>query len=285
MIRFLFAALTITAAWAGDLAKANEYLRQVLETSDIPARIDLLQKSLKEQPSFAGHYNLGKALRDRSENNEAISEFRRALEFTTRAAKTDRAHAYFQIGSTMVQSGNAAEGLAYMQYSLALDKHPAVEQAILRAQMQLAGAIQPAAALSRAFVAASRDLVLDDSTAGAAPVRVSLWIQFEFDRADLNQRGIQQARELVNALNATSLPGYRFRVVGHTDLIGTAEYNKVLSLKRAQTVSAYLATEAHIARERLLPEGHGMDEPLITSGDQVQQAVNRRVDIVLVRQN
>ena len=273
-------ALCLTAR-AGDLQKANDYLKQALQATDNARRIELLHKSLAEQPSFAGHYQLGKALRDSGQFPGAVQEFRSALDLTGPSEKLDRAHALFQIGATMAQQGNGAEGLTYMQYSLALEKHPAVEQAILRLQSQLAGTIQPAAQLERAFVAASRDLVLDDA-AGSAATKVPIWIQFEFDKADLTPQGIAQTIELGRAISSAALGRYRFRVVGHTDLFGAPEYNLALSRRRAQTVTSYLAAQFHISPDRLLPEGHGMDEPLVSKGPREEQAVNRRVEVIEV---
>ncbi len=146
--RSLFIAmwLCLTVA-ASDIQKANEYLQQALQATDNGTRIQLLRQSLLEQPSFAGHYQLGKAYRDANRFPEAIQEFRLSLELTTPSQKQDRAHAYFQIGSTLAQQGRGSEALAYMQYSADLERHPAVEQAILRLEVQLAGTVQPAAQL------------------------------------------------------------------------------------------------------------------------------------------
>jgi outer membrane protein OmpA-like peptidoglycan-associated protein len=271
----------LLTARAGDLQKANEYLKQALEATDNAQRIQLLHKSIAEQASFAGHYQLGKALRDNGQLLEAIQEFRSAMQLTGPSEKVDRAHALFQIGSTMAQQGNGAEGLTYMQYSLALEKHPAVEQAILRLESQLAGSIQPAAQLERALVAASRDLVLDDDS-GSSATKIPIWIQFEFDKADLTPQGVAQTAELGRAIASGALTQYRFRVVGHTDLIGTPEYNLALSRRRAQAVASYLAAQLHIAPDRLIPEGRGMDEPLVAKGSREEQAVNRRVEVIVV---
>jgi outer membrane protein OmpA-like peptidoglycan-associated protein len=271
------------AAYAGDLQKANEYLQQALTAPDNASRIELLRKSLQEQSSFAAHYHLGKALRDGGQPGEAIQEFRRAMELTSPADKMDRAHALFQVGATMAQQGNGAEALTYMQYSLGLEKHPAVEQAILRLETLLSGSVQSAAQLERAFVASSRDLVLGDRAgANYGAGKIPVWIQFEFDRADLARQGKAQADELGRALASQNLGEYRFRLIGHTDLIGTAEYNRTLSQRRAEAVAAYISAQFHFAPERLMAEGHGMNEPLVSKGSRDEQAINRRVEVIVV---
>jgi outer membrane protein OmpA-like peptidoglycan-associated protein len=277
-------ALGLCLLYAGDIQKANQYLQQALQAPDNPTRIQLLRKSIQEQPSFAAHYQLGKALRDGGQLREAIQEFRKAMELTAASEKLDRAHALFQIGATMAQQGNATEALTYMQYSLGLEKHPAVEQAILRLETQLSTMVQSAAQLERAFVATSKDLVLEDTPGGNSSAgKVPVWIQFEFDRADLAPQGMKQAAELGRAVAAQPLADCKFRLIGHTDLIGAPEYNLALSRRRAETVAKFLAAEFHIDASRLVAEGRGMDEPLVTEGSRDQQAINRRVEVVVVK--
>ncbi len=278
-----FAAVFLCCAIVvgGDLEKANRYLREALEASDNAQRITLLRQSLREQVSFTGHYQLGKALRDAGRHPEAISEFRAALELTTPDEKQARAHALFQIGNTLVVQGNGAEALRYMRLSLEIEKHPAVEQAILRLQKQLAGSIQPAATLARALTLASKDLVLEDMPDSFTQPGVPVWIHFAFRSAELNAEGMEQARQLGQAIASADLQGQTIRVVGHTDLFGEAEYNLDLSRRRAQTVASYLVARFSIPRSRVVTEGRGMQEPIVTTGSQDEQAVNRRVEIVL----
>jgi outer membrane protein OmpA-like peptidoglycan-associated protein len=273
--------IAIAAAFpvaAGDMQKANQFLQQALDANDITVRIQLLRKSIGEQSSFAGHYQLGKALRDTRQLNDAVREFRAALDLTSAPDKIDRAHALYQIGATYALEGNGAEALAYMNYSLSLETHPAVEQAILKLESSLASTVQPAAQLERALLAASRDLVLDDSEGGGS--KVPVWIEFEFDRADLTSQGIAQAQELARALGSAALAAYRFRVIGHTDLIGPADYNLALSQRRAKAVTEFLSSRFHIPADRLIAEGHGMAEPLVANGSREQQGLNRRVEVL-----
>lgn len=69
-------------------------------------------------------------------------------------------------------------------------------------------------------------------------------------------------------------------VVGHTDTSGTADYNQGLSERRAQAVGSFLASQG-VPGSRLREEGRGEREPLIRTGDNVKEARNRRVDIVI----
>jgi outer membrane protein OmpA-like peptidoglycan-associated protein len=67
-------------------------------------------------------------------------------------------------------------------------------------------------------------------------------------------------------------------VIGHTDRVGTIEYNDKLSLARARTVRAALVA-AGISGERIQEAGRGEREPLVATADEVAEPKNRRVEI------
>jgi outer membrane protein OmpA-like peptidoglycan-associated protein len=69
-------------------------------------------------------------------------------------------------------------------------------------------------------------------------------------------------------------------VVGHTDTSGTAEFNQGLSERRAAAVGTFLASQG-VPGTRLREEGRGEREPIVRTGDNVKEARNRRVDIVI----
>ncbi|MEI4487687.1 OmpA family protein [Frigidibacter sp. MR17.14] len=69
-------------------------------------------------------------------------------------------------------------------------------------------------------------------------------------------------------------PELRFRVYGHTDLVGSAGYNRALGLRRAQAVVAYLSTRG-ISRSRLeAVVSYGETQPLVLT--EAPNAQNRR---------
>lgn len=67
-------------------------------------------------------------------------------------------------------------------------------------------------------------------------------------------------------------------VVGHTDRVGTQEFNDALSLKRAEAMRQVLV-EAGIPPERIVTAGRGEREPLVKTADEVDEPKNRRVEI------
>jgi outer membrane protein OmpA-like peptidoglycan-associated protein len=81
---------------------------------------------------------------------------------------------------------------------------------------------------------------------------------------------------LQSALASASLGKDRFMVAGHTDAKGSAQYNKQLSLKRAEAVKHFLVTKG-IDAGRLDTVGYGSEHLL--APDRPEDPSNRRVEI------
>ena len=107
--------------------------------------------------------------------------------------------------------------------------------------------------------------------------KISLAVEFEFNSAELTPAGIAAITELGIAFKSRSLIAQRFRIEGHTDSVGNPAYNMKLSLKRAESVCAYLKTHG-IASSRMEPVGKGSSEPLDPRKPDAPQ--NRRVNII-----
>jgi outer membrane protein OmpA-like peptidoglycan-associated protein len=69
-------------------------------------------------------------------------------------------------------------------------------------------------------------------------------------------------------------------VIGHTDAVGSDEHNDRLSLQRAERIRAQLIALG-VAPERVQAAGRGKRELLVPTADQVAEARNRRVEIVV----
>ncbi|SLN32322.1 Outer membrane protein P6 precursor [Aquimixticola soesokkakensis] len=84
------------------------------------------------------------------------------------------------------------------------------------------------------------------------------------------------ARSILDAQAAyiTQYPEVRFRVYGHTDLVGSEGYNKVLGRRRAEAVVAYLATRG-VNRARLEAlVSYGETQPVVATPE--ENMANRR---------
>jgi outer membrane protein OmpA-like peptidoglycan-associated protein len=107
---------------------------------------------------------------------------------------------------------------------------------------------------------------------------VDLMIQFEFDSAKLLPESKPLLDNLAKAINSDPLRGYAFVVEGHTDAVGTTQYNLKLSDQRASTVLNYLSSKG-VSKERLKAIGKGSNELL--QPDKPDASENRRVKITL----
>lgn len=72
----------------------------------------------------------------------------------------------------------------------------------------------------------------------------------------------------------------KLKVVGHTDNIGTAEYNNDLSMRRAQSVVQALVATYSVDASRLTPFGAGFTQPVASNDTEDGRAKNRRVELV-----
>lgn len=75
-------------------------------------------------------------------------------------------------------------------------------------------------------------------------------------------------------------PGTAITVEGHTDSLGREILNQTLSIRRADSVVAYLASRG-VALARLSAAGRGETQPLADNATEAGRARNRRVDILI----
>jgi peptidoglycan-associated lipoprotein len=86
-------------------------------------------------------------------------------------------------------------------------------------------------------------------------------INFEFDSAELTDEARAVLQKQANFIK--QFPEVRFKVFGHTDLVGSAGYNQRLGLRRAQAAVAYL-TSLGISKSRLeAVVSFGKTQPII----------------------
>ncbi len=103
-------------------------------------------------------------------------------------------------------------------------------------------------------------------------------IQFEYDSARFTPLARKQVDELGKALLQPALLPFVFSLQGHTDSIGSAAYNRDLSLRRALAVKRRLVDGMGVTGERLIEVGFGEGYPI--TGILPDDQRNRRVEIV-----
>ncbi len=105
-------------------------------------------------------------------------------------------------------------------------------------------------------------------------------VNFGFDKFNLTSKAKQALDEL-----GADLPNAKHYIVvvdGNTDSVGSADYNYVLSKRRADSVITYLVTKYQIPAHKIYLIGLGKDKPVAANSNTAGRAKNRRVDVRLM---
>ena len=107
-------------------------------------------------------------------------------------------------------------------------------------------------------------------------VTVKNEVLFDFNSSALRSASRDSLREMAKVFE--NYPNTTLYVEGHTDSIGTAAYNKRLSLRRADAVANYLE-QVGVQGGRINTYGFGEAEPRATNSTAAGRQLNRRVEI------
>jgi OmpA-OmpF porin, OOP family len=111
-------------------------------------------------------------------------------------------------------------------------------------------------------------------------LRLPADVVFDFDSSQLRPEAIPLLQQAVDLIKKYAIA--RIRVDGHTDTIGTDEYNQTLSETRAKVVEEWLRQNPDTNRYEYESHGYGKTRPLVNpQGSADEQQRNRRVEIVI----
>ena len=105
-------------------------------------------------------------------------------------------------------------------------------------------------------------------------------VNFDFDSYILLKSSENELNSFYQFLNDNSQ--LRFSINGHTDYMGTDEYNQELSIIRAKSVYNWLINKG-IQSSQLEYQGFGKKQPLVNSTDYKSMAINRRVEVQMLK--
>lgn len=101
-------------------------------------------------------------------------------------------------------------------------------------------------------------------------------LYFDFNKATFKQTSYAELNKLERMLQQNA--AMKIEIAGHTDIVGTKTYNKLLSQKRAEAVKDYL-TKKGIDARRITAVGYGATRPLASNDDEEEgRELNRRVE-------
>ena len=125
---------------------------------------------------------------------------------------------------------------------------------------------------------ARHDLEIQRLADESLKIDVPSEVSFDFGKADLNPAFIptlDKMAELLVRYDRTVV-----QVIGHTDNIGSAEYNQRLSEQRAQSVVDHLVARG-VHSHRLSAAGRGFSEPRASNDTEAGRQLNRRVELLI----
>ena len=111
---------------------------------------------------------------------------------------------------------------------------------------------------------------------------ISMEVNFEFNSATLTQQAIEQLTPIGQALQSNELSDFAFVLEGHTDAVGSEEYNLTLSEQRALSVGNFMHQHFGVDASKLQLIGQG--ESVLLDPGNPTSAVNRRVAITTITQ-
>lgn len=104
-------------------------------------------------------------------------------------------------------------------------------------------------------------------------------IFFDFDKWEIKPESYPVIDEIVDQM--LSRPKLRLEIQGHTDNVGTIDYNQTLSEKRAKAVFDALVQRG-VDAKRLRWRGFGMSQPIAPNDTEEGRAKNRRTQFVIL---
>jgi outer membrane protein OmpA-like peptidoglycan-associated protein len=116
-------------------------------------------------------------------------------------------------------------------------------------------------------------------TLAALPAQATSYLVYFVEGTDELNPDAKGAIDRV-AADVAARPSPEIAVIGHTDFIGTDQYNDTLSLQRALRVRDLLV-ERGIPAGIIQAAGRGKREPLIQAPSTVAEPRNRRVEIIV----
>lgn len=104
-------------------------------------------------------------------------------------------------------------------------------------------------------------------------------INFEFGKSTIMPQSYSYLDRLAVTLIRTNA---RIMVKGHTDNVGSEEFNLTLSKERAMAVVDYLVKKG-VSRAKLSYDYYGMSRPLVPNDTEEGRSMNRRVEFEILR--
>jgi len=201
-----------------------------------------------------GCYNMEKGPKDRQGGvnkpafwyyHKPLPEAARALNEARRAGKDRECPAEF----------NAAKDMVDKAYAIYMACH--TEEAIAMAQ----------------------EAIIKIKALCPAGERAIINIEFDTNKADIKSKYYAEIKKFADVMKQH--PAWNIVIEGHTDNIGEAKNNQMLSQRRANSVRDYMIKTFGIEASRIKAEGYGSSKPIASNETKAGRQKNRRVEAVI----
>jgi len=118
-----------------------------------------------------------------------------------------------------------------------------------------------------------------EPTPGRYKYCITLHIEFDIDKADIRPEYHDEVAKVGDFMK--KYPTTTTVIEGHTDNVGTAEYNMGLSQRRAESVVNYLVEKFGIENSRLSAKGYGLTRPVADNSTNEGKQLNRRIEAII----
>lgn len=274
--------------------RADELFQKTQSLANNAVEKPILEKAVALCPEHAAAWNnLGLVYEQEGQFDKAEQAYRQALEYRPDLAAPlaglgdiAMAQGRFQVAiqwyerfltylSAELQKGDPQGLAAYEE-----EYRQKYEQAKLRWQIHEGSMTEvvPKTTLTRGLRSIRVKQKVSNPT---GPERLSLFINFDFDSAALKPQGRAQLVEVARTMLSAELQADPFLIEGHSDTIGSDDYNFELSRQRAEKVRFFLISQG-VGFKRLTTKSYGESRPIVPAGGKQEQAINRRVEFVRI---
>ena len=104
-------------------------------------------------------------------------------------------------------------------------------------------------------------------------------VLFDFDKSVIKPEGKSKLDDIANKVKGVNLEVVI--AIGHADSVGSDAYNQRLSVRRSESVKAYMVSKG-IEANRVYTEGKGEKQPVANNKTSDGRAKNRRVEIEVI---
>ncbi len=268
------------------LAQAETAYRQKNKAAVIGSARDAAQNaeearvmSLKQQEKE--RLERESAAREAKAKAEAEAEARRRQEAEAAKAEAERMRREAEEAAAEAaqakEEAEAARAAALQQQQLLAEQAEKSKQAAEQAERLRQQAEQEKSDI-RARLLAQLNAVLETHDTARGLIANMGDVLFETGKYDLRPVARERLAKVSGILLA--YPGLKVQVEGHTDSIGSDEYNQQLSQQRARAVRDYLVQQG-VADALVTAQGFGKSQPIASNDTAEGRQHNRRVELVV----